>query len=221
MVARFNLILEKKKQGVPPGSSNYVNTRKLASVIQQKIVNSELADSSMRYASQRPFTSSHNGNPRMPSVTALGAQVFCSGCGLYRRRTHAARFFQREYAHLSFQAQQRASHPTLANVDEHEHKSRAAHFQGEEAVATLRSYIRDREYQDPVTSEMMSLTTLRTVQDFWNWHEVFPKTCCVCARVLARAWARTPDEACSGRNSDRFVHTYALTRLSAQARAAP
>ena len=50
----------------------------------------------------------------------------------------------------------------------------------------MRSYIRDTEFQDPVTSEMKSLRTLRTVQDFWNWHEVFPKTGCVCARACWR-----------------------------------
>jgi hypothetical protein len=48
MVARFNLDLEKKQAGAPPGSSNYVNTRKLFNVLSQKNINSELADSSIR-----------------------------------------------------------------------------------------------------------------------------------------------------------------------------
>jgi hypothetical protein len=46
-------------------------------------------------------------------------------------------------------------------------------FQGEEAVSTLRGYIRNTEFKDPVTSEMKSLMNLRDVNDFWNWHEVF------------------------------------------------
>ena len=66
MVARFNLVLEKQRLGALPGSSNYVNTRKLTSVIRQKIVNSELADSSMRYTPHRHFASSEEGSTAYP-----------------------------------------------------------------------------------------------------------------------------------------------------------
>ena len=48
MVARFRLEEEKRKQGTAIGMSNYVNVRKLVAVTRQKMVNSELGDSSMR-----------------------------------------------------------------------------------------------------------------------------------------------------------------------------
>ena len=50
-----------------------------------------------------PSRAARNAAPRIMYVTALCGQIFCVGCGLHRRRAHAARFFQREYARLSLQ----------------------------------------------------------------------------------------------------------------------
>ena len=42
----------------------------------------------------------------------------------------------------------------------------------EEATSALRHFISESEYRHPVTHEMMSLETLRTIDDFWKWHHM-------------------------------------------------
>ena len=49
MVATFNLNRTKQSLKAPQDASNYVNVRKLACILRQKIRNSELADSSVRF----------------------------------------------------------------------------------------------------------------------------------------------------------------------------
>jgi hypothetical protein len=49
MVATFNLNRTKHSLKAPPDATNYVNVSKLACMLRQKIMNSELADSSVRF----------------------------------------------------------------------------------------------------------------------------------------------------------------------------
>lgn len=111
MVATFRIDKAKGAADRPENTSNYVNVSKLAAVVEQKIKNSELADSSMRF-----FT-----------LAVLFIVVV-----IYQRDSSSA----------------------------------------EEATSALRHFISESEYRDPVTHEMMSLETLRTIDDFWNWHHM-------------------------------------------------
>lgn len=42
----------------------------------------------------------------------------------------------------------------------------------EQCSSSLRRYIRDVHFRDPVTLELKTLMQLQTVDDFWNWHQL-------------------------------------------------